>query len=92
LNYASLEDFVTWLENPENTRAKDWERARTMVNDICLDDRAYEDHCRLRTLATLKELTGKTFDSPEEWVRWWHDNRTDLVLSGDGRKLVTKSK
>ena len=63
-----------------------------MVNDICLDDRAYEDHCRLRTLATLKELTGKTFDSPEEWVRWWHDNRTDLVLSGDGRKLVTKSK
>ena len=92
LNYASLEDFVPWLENPENTRAQDWEKASAMINDLCLDDRGYQYHCPLRTLATLKELTGKTFDSTKEWVRWWQDNRANLVLSEDGRRLVTKSK
>jgi hypothetical protein len=92
LNYTSLEDFVPWLKNPENTRAEDWQKAQSMIGDLCLNDRGYSIHCPVRTIATLKELTGKTFDSPAEWVRWLHDNRTNLVLSGDGRKLVTKSK
>jgi hypothetical protein len=91
LNYANLEDFVPWLENPENTRSHDWEKASGMISGLCLDDKG-QVGCPTRTTAILKELTGKTFDSPEEWVQWWHDNRTSLVLSGDGRILATKSK
>jgi len=33
-------------------------------------------------------ITGKNFDSPEEWVQWWHANRSNVVLSPDGLKLV----
>jgi uncharacterized membrane protein len=91
LNSANLEDFVTWLENPQNTRASDWEKASAMVGDLCVDDKG-QIHCPIRTLAILKELSGKGFDSPQEWVQWWHHNRTNVVLSGDGRTLVTKNK
>jgi len=91
LNYANLEDFVTWLENPQNTRASDWEKASAMVGDLCIDDKG-QIRCPIRTLAILKQLIGKAFDSPQEWVQWWHDNRTNVVLSGDGRTLVTKDK
>jgi hypothetical protein len=91
LNYANLEDFVTWLENPQNTRASDWEKASAMVGDLCVDDKG-QIRCPIRTLATLKQLTGKTFDAPAEWAQWWHDNRTNVVLSGDGRTLATKDK
>ena len=89
LNYANLEDFVPWLESPENTRSSDWEKASAMVGDLCVHDKG-QIRCPSRTLAILKELTGKTFDSPEEWVQWWHDNRANVLLSGDGRTLVTK--
>ncbi len=89
LNYANLEDFVPWLENPENTRLRDWEKASAMIGDLCLDDNG-QIHCPIGTLAILKQLTGNTFDSPEQWVQWWHDNRAKVVLSGDGRTLVTK--
>jgi hypothetical protein len=86
LDYANLEDFVRWLENPENTRSNDWEKASGMVGDLCIDDHG-QIRCPIRTLAILKELTGNTFDSPQEWVNWWHDNRTKVVLSVDGRTL-----
>ena len=89
LNYANLEDFVPWLENPENTRSIDWEKASAMIGDLCIDDNG-QMHCPIRTLAILKQLTGKTFDLPQEWVHWWQDNRANVVLSGDGRTLVTK--
>jgi hypothetical protein len=91
VNYANLEDFVPWLENPENTRSGDWEKASLMVGDLCIDDNG-QMHCPIRTLSILKQLTGKTFDSPEQWVQWWHDNRAKVALSGDGRTLVTKNK
>jgi len=89
LNYANLEDFVTWLENPENTRSNDWEKASGMIGDLCLHDNG-QISCPIRTRSIMEELTGKTFASPDEWVQWWHDNRTNVVLSGDGRTLVTK--
>ncbi len=89
LNYANVEDFVPWLENPENTRSGDWEKASRMIGDLCIDDNG-QMHCPIRTLAILKQLTGKTFDSPQQWVQWWHDNRANVALSGDGRTLVTK--
>ncbi|MGA9977745.1 MAG: hypothetical protein WBQ08_03850 [Candidatus Sulfotelmatobacter sp.] len=89
LNYANVEDFVPWLENPENTRSGDWEKASRMIGDLCVDDNG-QMHCPIRTLAILKQLTGKTFDSPQQWVQWWHDNRANVALSGDGRTLVTK--
>jgi hypothetical protein len=38
----------------------------------------------------LKLLTGNTFDSPQQWAQWWHDNRASIALSEDGRMLVTK--
>ena len=88
LNYTNLEDFVSWLENPENTRSRDWEKANAMIGDLCVEDKG-QIHCPIRTLAILKQLTGKTFDSPQQWVQWWHHNRANVVLSGDGRTLVT---
>jgi hypothetical protein len=91
LNYANLEDFATWLENPENTRSSDWEKASAMVGGLCIDDKG-QIRCPIRTLAILKQLTGKAFDSPQGWVQWWHHNRTNVALSGDGRTLVTKDK
>jgi hypothetical protein len=89
LNYANVEDFVPWLENPENTRSGDWEKASRMIGDLCIDDNG-QMHCPIRTLAILKQLTGKTLDSPQQWVQWWYDNRANVALSGDGRTLVTK--
>jgi hypothetical protein len=86
LNYANLEDFITWLENPENTRSNDWEKASATIGDLCINDDG-QMHCPIRTLAILKELTGNTFVSPQAWVKWWHDNREDVVLSADGRTL-----
>jgi hypothetical protein len=89
LDYANLEDFIPWLENPENARSSDWEKASAMIGDLCIKDNG-QMHCPIRTLAILKQLTGKAFDSPQEWVQWWHDNRTNVALSDDGRTLVTK--
>jgi hypothetical protein len=90
LNYPNLEDFVPWLENPQNTRLRDWEKASGMIGELCVDDKG-QIRCPIRTLAILKELTGNAFDSPQEWVKWWHDNRPNVSLSADGRTLVTKS-
>ena len=75
------------LRPAQNTRVQDWERAYVMIGNLCIDDKGYNIHCPIRTLYVLKELTGKRFDSSEEWVRWWHENRENLFLSGDGRTL-----
>jgi hypothetical protein len=40
----------------------------------------------------LKLITDETFDSPEQWVQWWQMNHANLILSADGRKLVSKGK
>lgn len=64
-------------------------KASGMIGDLCIDDKG-QMHCPIRTLAILKQLTRNTFDSPQQWVQWWHDNRGNVVLSEDGRTLVTK--
>jgi hypothetical protein len=38
----------------------------------------------------LKNKTGRSFDSPKKWVQWWQENRSNLILSEDGLKLVIK--
>jgi hypothetical protein len=91
-NYATLGDFVPWLENPENTRRDEWDRANILVDDLCIDEGDTSFRCPRRTMASLRALTGKTFISPEMWVQWWRENRSNLVLSDDGRMLVAKGK
>ena len=86
LNYSSADDFIEWLQNPENTRYEEWEKAGTVFG--VYDDR--ELHRQKSALIWLKMMTGQDFVSPEEWVRWWQANHSNLVLSEDGLKLVSK--
>jgi hypothetical protein len=37
-------------------------------------------------------VTVETFATPEQWLIWWVRNRDALVLSGDGRRLLTESR
>jgi hypothetical protein len=89
LNYSRLEDFVIWLQNPENTRGEEWEKGEQVV-------RAYDGpepiSNKRMALDWLKLITDQTFDSPEDWVLWWQENHSNLVLSADGRKLASKTK
>ena len=39
LSYASVEEFVPWLENPQNTRVEDWEKAYVMIGNLCIDNK-----------------------------------------------------
>lgn len=43
-------------------------------------------------LARLKVVTAETFQTPEQWLRWWVRYRDALVLSGDGTRLLTESR
>ena len=43
-------------------------------------------------MARLKQVTSETFDTPDEWLLWWVRNRDGLVLSSDGRRLLTESR
>ena len=90
LDYSQVEDFIPWLENPENTRGDEWEKAQLMVQDLCLED--VGGHCPRIALETLQQLTGKTFASPEEWEQWWNQNKADIILSADGRTLTVRTK
>jgi len=72
------------LQNPDNTRFEEWENAATVF--VVYDAPELSTHHT--ALAWLKMITGKNFDSPEEWVQWWHANRSNVVLSPDGLKLV----
>jgi hypothetical protein len=90
-NYSSLDEFVPWLENPDNTRREEWEIAGRQIKD------AYEgqdfnsplSHKRW-AMGWLKDTTDQTCDMPEQWVRWWQENRSNLTLSEDGLRLISK--
>jgi hypothetical protein len=86
---SSPEDFINWLRNPENTRYDEWANAQIVFGS------AYDDpelHKRNSAVVWLKMTTGETFDSPEDWVRWWQANHSNLSLSANGMKLVIKAK
>jgi hypothetical protein len=90
-DYATAEE---WTQALNQVRGNDprftaWQNATVMVVDLCLEDHG-AIHCPRQTLKTLKLLTGNSFDSPAQWAQWWHDNRANVALSGDGRTLVTK--
>jgi hypothetical protein len=77
------------LRNPENTRYDEWVNAQIVFGS------AYDDpelKKRNSAVVWLKMTTGETFDSPEDWVRWWQANHSNLGLSESGVKLVTGAK
>lgn len=85
LSYATPEDYVYWLQNPQNTRQDDWLRARDLVGDLPgTNPRATMN----QAMSSLKLITNQSFDSPESWIRWWQANHEKLVLSPDGSKLA----
>jgi hypothetical protein len=47
---------------------------------------------RSTALARLRLVTTESFETPEQWLLWWVRNRDALVLSGDGRRLLTESR
>jgi len=90
-DYATADEWTHALTQirRDDPRFAVWQNATVMVMDLCLEDHE-TIHCPIRTLKTLKLLTGNTFDSPAQWAQWWHDNRANIALSDDGRTLVTK--
>jgi hypothetical protein len=76
------------LQNPENTLGEEWEKGEKIL--AAYDGPEPFSPKRL-ALEWLKLLTDQTFDSPEQWVQWWEKNHSKLVLSADGRKLVTRN-
>ena len=89
LNYSSLEDFMIWLQNPENTRGEEWGKGEEVVRDAYDGPEPFSN--KRLALDWLKLITDQTFDSPEQWVQWWQKNHSNLILSADGRKLVGNS-
>jgi len=77
------DDFIPWLLRPQSEHYAAQEKARD------LDIEVNEDR-RRSAVSWLKTATGQSIDSPETWVRWWQENRSNLVLSEDGLKLVIK--
>jgi hypothetical protein len=90
-DYATPEEWMQALNQPRpnDARFTAWQNATAMVMDLCQEDHG-SFHCPGQTLKTLKLLTGNTFDSPQQWEQWWHDNRATIALSEDGRTLVSK--
>ncbi len=86
LNYSNPEEFIPWLQNAENTRQEEWQKARELANDL------YDDHNPHAgdsfAMGWLKSMTDQSFDSPEKWAQWWQNSHANLTLSADGRKLV----
>ena len=88
LGYKRLDAFLPWLKDPQNTRREDWDAARAIATkDLCGDKEG--PGCPGRAIFWLQKITGRTFTGPEEWIKWWRLNGWDLVLSGDGTRLVT---
>lgn len=85
------DDFLPWLQRPENRLLFEWATARNLIFEIS-DPRQNTDPVSQKNSAMywLKETTNQSFDSPEKWVQWWQDNRSLLALSDDGLKLVVK--
>jgi hypothetical protein len=77
------DDFIPWLLRPQSEHYAAQEKARNLDIEVN-DDR------RRSAVSWLKNATGQSFDSPETWVRWWQENRSNLVLSEDELKLVIK--
>lgn len=90
LDYSRLEDFVVWMQNPENTRGEEWDEGEQIVRAAYDGPEPFSN--RRLALDWLKLITDQTFDSPEEWVQWWHKNHSNLAFSADGRKLVSTGK
>jgi hypothetical protein len=90
LSYSRVDDFIEWLQNPRNTRYEECGNAGAVFGSAYDDSELLQRH--KNALVWLKMITGQTFDSPEEWVRWWQANRSNLVLSEYGLKLVSKRK
>jgi hypothetical protein len=76
------------LQDPKNTRYEEWENASTVF--VVYD--GPELHKYQNALVWLRTITGRNFDSPEEWVEWWQASHSNLILSEDGLKLVRKRK
>jgi hypothetical protein len=87
LNHSTPEEFIPWLETPENTRGDEWLKARDHVN--ALPDEQNRDNTTSRAMTRLTGITDRAFDSPEAWAIWWRVHRSTLTLSEDGRRLVT---
>jgi hypothetical protein len=87
LNYFAPEDYIPWLQNPDNSRQQEWLKARDLVGDLM-------DTNPLATLrqamSVLKLITDQAFDSPETWVKWWQENHSTVSLSTNGRKLTVR--
>jgi hypothetical protein len=81
------DDFLPWLQRPENVNYADWAKAWDVIREG-----QNQDVVSRRDAATdwLKNKAGRSFDSSEKWVQWWQENRSNLVLSEDGLKLVIK--
>jgi len=90
MSYSSLEDFMIWLQNPENTLGEEWEKGEKIVGAAY--DTPEPFSTKRLALDWLKLITDQTFDSPEQWVQWWQMNHANLIVSADGRKLVSKGK
>ena len=89
LSYSSLEDFMIWLQNPENALGEEWAKGEKVVRAAY--DTPEPFSTKRIALGWLNLMTDQTFDSPEQWVQWWQVNHKNLILSADGRKLVSKS-
>ena len=88
LGYKRLDAFLPWLKDPQNTRREDWDAAREIATkDLCGDSKG--PGCSGAATFWLGRITGRPFTAPEDWISWWRGNRSSLVLSGDGTKLVT---
>jgi HEAT repeat protein len=54
--------------------------------------KAPDEFVRLRAAQTLRTLTGQHFteDQTEEWVKWWTENKTNLVFQLHPKELRTR--
>ena len=88
LTYSQIEDFMVWLQNPENTLGEEWDKGEQVVRAAYDGPEPFSS--KRLALDWLKLITDQTFDSSEQWVQWWQKNHSNLILSADGRKLVGK--
>jgi hypothetical protein len=66
--------------------------AATQQLVLYLTETAGPSALRNVALARLRLVTTESFATPEQWLIWWVRNRDGLVLSSDGRRLLTESR
>jgi hypothetical protein len=86
LTYSAPEDYIPWLQNPDNTRQQEWLKARQLADDLPDASLLGTRH----TMSVLKVITDQSFDSPATWVNWWQQNHSTVSLSPNGRKLTSR--